>query len=117
MSKKDLFDDTTMTFGEHLEALRYHLFRAIIGLMIGSVVGFFISRPAIIAIQEPVNAAMIKVFAPEPVDVTGGKSTWESATDWLSNLFKSHSQTDSSTSVENARDPAMTVAIDAREVA
>ena len=42
MSKKDLFDDTTMTFGEHLEALRYHLFRAIIGLVIGSVVAFLL---------------------------------------------------------------------------
>jgi sec-independent protein translocase protein TatC len=117
MSKKDLFDDTTMTFGEHLEALRFHLFRAIIGLMIGSVVGFFISRPVIIAIQEPVNEAMIKVFAPEPVDVTGGKSTWQSAMDWLSSLFKSRPQTDSSTTVENVADPAMTIAVDAREVA
>jgi sec-independent protein translocase protein TatC len=29
---KDLFDDTTMTFGEHLEELRIRLWRAIIGL-------------------------------------------------------------------------------------
>ena len=31
---KDLFDETTMTFGEHLEALRLHLFKAVIGLVI-----------------------------------------------------------------------------------
>jgi len=31
MADKDLFDDSTMSFGEHLEALRYHLIMAIIG--------------------------------------------------------------------------------------
>ena len=116
MSKKDLFDDSTMTFGEHLEALRYHLWRAIIGLVIGSIVGFFISRSAIIAIQEPVNAAMIKVFAPKPTGMIE-KSQWESFKDWISSFSKAGSQTDSSTAVENSVDPAMTIAVDAREVA
>src|SRR5262245_28389927 len=99
MSKKDLFDDTTMTFGEHLEALRFHLFRAIVGLMIGSVLGFFISRPVILAIQEPVNEAMIKVFAPKK-DVIGEKPQWEVVWDWVQSLFKPRSQGDSGTAVE-----------------
>ncbi len=34
---KDLFNETTMTFGEHLEALRMHLFKAIIGLVLVSI--------------------------------------------------------------------------------
>ena len=33
-TSKDLFDDSTMTFGEHLEVLRVHLIKAIIGLSI-----------------------------------------------------------------------------------
>ena len=35
---KDLFDDSTMSFGEHLEALRTHLIRAIIGLVIAAII-------------------------------------------------------------------------------
>lgn len=31
----DLFDDTTMTFGEHLEELRMRLWKAILGLIGG----------------------------------------------------------------------------------
>jgi sec-independent protein translocase protein TatC len=117
MSKKDLFDDTTMTFGEHLEALRFHLFRAIIGLMIGSVLGFFISRPVIIAIQEPVNEAMIKVFAPRPAGMID-KSQWESFRDWWAATFtKGSGASDGTTAVQDVSDPAMTISLDAREVA
>ena len=39
---KDLFDDSTMTFGEHLECLRTHLIRAIIGLAICVIGALFI---------------------------------------------------------------------------
>ena len=35
----DLFESSTMSFGEHLEELRTTLVRAIIGLMIGFGVG------------------------------------------------------------------------------
>ena len=55
MSKKDLFDDSTMTFGEHLEVLRVHLWRAIIGLVICTIGAFFFSEHIIIAIQAPVS--------------------------------------------------------------
>jgi sec-independent protein translocase protein TatC len=117
MSRKDLFDDTTMTFGEHLEALRFHLFRAIVGLVIGSVVGFFISQPVIIAIQEPVNAAMTKVFAPRPTGMIE-KSQWESFQDWISSFSRKSSEPESATSAEGKPgDPAMIIALDAREVA
>jgi hypothetical protein len=36
-TSKDLFDDSTMTFGEHLEVLRFHLIRALLGLMVSVV--------------------------------------------------------------------------------
>ena len=55
MSKKDLFNDSTMTFGEHLEVLRVHLWKAIVGLVIGSIVAFYFSLDVIIAIQTPIN--------------------------------------------------------------
>ena len=39
---KDLFDNTTMTFGEHLEELRIRVWRAVIGLfLVTSVTMYF----------------------------------------------------------------------------
>ena len=40
----DLFKDSTMTFGEHLEELRACLFRAAIGLAIGVLIGLAVSK-------------------------------------------------------------------------
>ena len=76
---KDLFDESTMTFGEHLEVLRVHLWRAIIGLMIATVFSFFISREVLWWIQAPVTRAMEKFFnaKPEDADQTGVYSPWE----------------------------------------
>ena len=39
--KEDLFAESTMTFGEHLEELRQCLFRAAIGLVVGVGFGLF----------------------------------------------------------------------------
>lgn len=77
---KDLFDESTMTFGEHLEVLRVHLWRAIIGLVIATVFSFFISREVLWMIQAPVTNAMKKFFdaVPEDANKTGQFSPWES---------------------------------------
>ena len=76
---KDLFDESTMTFGEHLEVLRVHLWRAIIGLVIATVFSFFISREVLWWIQAPVTRAMEKFFnaTPEDAEETGKYTPWE----------------------------------------
>jgi sec-independent protein translocase protein TatC len=75
---KDLFDDTTMTFGEHLEVLRVHLWKGIVGLVIGCTIAFFISRPIILAIQEPVTAAMEEKFGAQAEQaITDDRSPWQ----------------------------------------
>ncbi len=59
-SNKDLFEDTRMSFGEHLEDLRKALFKAAIGLAIGCAIGFtfanqvveWLNRPLVKAIGE-----------------------------------------------------------------
>jgi len=56
----DLFKESTMTFGEHLEELRVVLFRAVIGLLVGVGIGLyfgeyvveFIQRPLILALED-----------------------------------------------------------------
>ena len=55
---KDLFDDTTMSFGEHLEVLRIHLWKAIIGLVLCVIVALFFGTHVVAIIRAPLDAAL-----------------------------------------------------------
>lgn len=55
---EDIFQDSTMTFGEHLEELRVCLFRAVVGLVIGFLVGLAIGRHVVELIQTPLRTAL-----------------------------------------------------------
>jgi len=55
---KDLFDDTSMTFGEHLEVLRVHLFKAIIGLVLATCVTLLFGESLIRFINAPITEAL-----------------------------------------------------------
>lgn len=57
---KDLFDDSTMTFGEHLECLRTHLIRAIIGLAICVIGALFIGDRIVAIVRSPIDSALRK---------------------------------------------------------
>lgn len=65
MAKKDLFDDSVMSFGEHLEALRSHLIKALIGLTLAILVALYYSRGVMLEIQRPVTEALRKYYSPE----------------------------------------------------
>jgi sec-independent protein translocase protein TatC len=54
----DLFQGSTMTFGEHLEELRACLIRGAVGLVIGVVIGFFLGRPVVHLIEAPLRRAL-----------------------------------------------------------
>lgn len=64
---EDLFESTKMSFGEHLEELRVVLFRALIGLIVGFLIGLwaaehvvkFIQKPLVDALQEHYSARAI----------------------------------------------------------
>ncbi len=56
--EEDLFADTTMTFGEHLEELRTCLFRALIGLVLGFLVGLYFGGEVVAFIQRPLKSAL-----------------------------------------------------------
>ena len=62
MAKKiqdeDLFANSTMTFGEHLEELRGTLTRALFGLAIGFVVSLLIADNAVQWIETPLRNAL-----------------------------------------------------------
>ncbi|HMC88306.1 MAG TPA: twin-arginine translocase subunit TatC, partial [Gemmataceae bacterium] len=43
----DMFADTRMSFGDHLEELRIHLWRAVIGFVIAMFLSFLIGKPVL----------------------------------------------------------------------
>lgn len=57
-AEEDLFEGTTMTFGEHLEELRICLFRAVVGLVIGFLVGLLLAKYVVHLITFPLTRAL-----------------------------------------------------------
>lgn len=65
MAKKptdDLFESSTMTFGEHLEELRSSLFRGVAGIALGCVIGFFVANAVVRFFQKPLERAMERYY-------------------------------------------------------
>ena len=58
--KDDLFDNSTMTFGEHLEELRACLVKAIVWLLLGLGIGLFFANDLVRYIQTPLQEAIAK---------------------------------------------------------
>ena len=56
--KDDLFENSTMTFGEHLEELRHRLMHAVMWLAGGLVIGLFFADSLILFIQRPLESAI-----------------------------------------------------------
>jgi sec-independent protein translocase protein TatC len=54
----DLFQTSTMTFGEHLEELRGCLLRAAAGLLVAVLVGLAVARPVVHLIEQPLKRAL-----------------------------------------------------------
>ncbi len=57
-SDDDLFEGTTMTFGEHLDELRVALFRSVIGLVVGFLLGLLVAKPVVHWINTPLTRAL-----------------------------------------------------------
>lgn len=54
----DLFEETKMTFGEHLEELRSCLWKAVAGLALGVIVGLVGGKSIVNFIQSPISDAL-----------------------------------------------------------
>jgi sec-independent protein translocase protein TatC len=70
MAKKpndDLFEKSTMTFGEHLEELRVCLFRSVIGIALGCLIGFFVANAVVRFFQSPLERAMEQYYVEKAV--------------------------------------------------
>ena len=58
----DLFEGTTMSFGDHLEELRVALFRALAGIMVGFLIGMYFANNVVEFIQTPLKDALENYF-------------------------------------------------------
>jgi sec-independent protein translocase protein TatC len=59
---EDLFADTRMSFGEHIEELRTHLWRAILGFLVCLVFSFAIGWPVLRFIARPVEEELQRFY-------------------------------------------------------
>ncbi|GIX03419.1 MAG: Sec-independent protein translocase protein TatC [Planctomycetaceae bacterium] len=90
--KKDLFDDSVMTFGEHLECLRMHLIKALIGLGIAMIITMIFGEQILRWIREPIDDALerysvaIKREVSVQDDVRGFQF-WTTIKDFFKNQF------------------------------
>jgi sec-independent protein translocase protein TatC len=66
-NSEDLFADTRMTFGEHLEDLRTHLWRAVAGFLVAMLISFIPGWTVLQFIAAPVEEA-IREFYSERID-------------------------------------------------
>ena len=69
---EDLFQSSTMTFGEHLEELRTCLIRASLGLAIGVLLGLFVARPVVHLIEQPLRRALGDYYTAEALELFDG---------------------------------------------
>ena len=65
---EDLFEGTKMSFGEHLEELRSSLFKAVIALGLGFVVGLLIGNWVVQWIKHPVEQALQDYYTQQAID-------------------------------------------------
>jgi sec-independent protein translocase protein TatC len=72
----DLFQSSTMTFGEHLEELRGCLVRAAAGLVIGVLLGLMLARPVVKLVEEPLKRALGDYYSQRALDTA---ATWTGA--------------------------------------
>lgn len=56
----DLFADTRMSFGDHIEELRLRLWKALAGFGVAFVLGFFLSPTVLRFIADPVDRALAR---------------------------------------------------------
>jgi sec-independent protein translocase protein TatC len=75
----DLFRESTMTFGEHLEDLRACLLKSIYGLVLGFIVGLIAGPYVVSFIQQPLTKALSRYYQEESeqrVNDSGQASPW-----------------------------------------
>ena len=72
LQDEDLFQSSTMTFGEHLEELRVCLIRASAGLAVAVLAGFFVAQPVVHLIEQPLRRALGNYYTQRSIETFDG---------------------------------------------
>ena len=89
----DLFDDSTMSFGDHLEALRVHLFKGLLGLILSVSVMLFFADTVVDIIRRPIDKALRDHHSQqalqfdEEADKLQSKPVWERLLEYWSYML------------------------------
>ncbi len=83
----DFFAETRMSFGDHIEELRLHLWRAIIGFCVALFFSFFIGKPVLRFISAPVEEQLAVFYK-------NRQKTIEEEKDKQEELVKANNPTD-----------------------
>lgn len=89
-SSKDLFDDSTMSFGEHLEVLRVHLWKALIGVVVAVVFTLFQGSAIIGIVRKPIDDALSdyrQVQVEDDAEQLQEIDFWDRVTGYLKDQF------------------------------
>ncbi|MCA8988966.1 MAG: twin-arginine translocase subunit TatC [Planctomycetaceae bacterium] len=83
LRSKDLFEDTSMSFGDHLEELRYYLFRSLIGVILVSIFTLIYGNQLVGLVRSPIDRALIRHgLAGQQVDDLGDATFLERLSEW-----------------------------------
>ena len=89
--KDDLFENSTMTFGEHLEELRQCLVKAILWLAAGLIGGLFFADQVILFVKTPLEAAIQEFNADRDLHQLGYDDPREESLQPLRNFLMENS--------------------------
>jgi Tat protein translocase TatC len=84
-NSKDLFDESTMSFGDHLEVLRVHLFKALIGLVVGVLLALIFGDRLVAVIRSPIDDALRAQGITSQDDI-GGFNMWDQFESWVTGV-------------------------------
>lgn len=70
---ESLFENTKMTFGEHLEELRVALFKSLMGLGVGMLLGMLAANSVVRQIQGPLTSALETYYTKKAVKELGSE--------------------------------------------
>ncbi len=83
LRQRDLFDDSSMSFGDHLEELRYYMIRALAGLFVVCILTLSFGNYMVAIVRGPIDKALIRHgLLDHQVDDMGTESFYERFQKW-----------------------------------
>ncbi len=87
LRSRDLFEDKTMSFGDHLEELRHYLIRAVLGLIVVCIFTLIFGNRLMNVVRAPIDHALLRHGLIEyRVDDLGNKNFMDYIIDWSNDL-------------------------------